>query len=113
MEALLKHAHSKQVSNPQGLDIKLKDLDTHCKESAKNNKYQLVFDETGNAHVYFSHKNYLVDLTKLFQALQNNRLKHSHVIDQIRRAMITCMKTGNKLVFTMNHLIALRFMEEI
>jgi hypothetical protein len=85
-----------------GLNIKLKDLDTHCKDSVKKNKYQLVFDESANAHVYFAHKNYLIDLKKLFHALQHNRLKHSHVIDQIRRGILTSMKTGNKLVFTLN-----------
>lgn len=84
MEALLKHSHiNKGHGNHSnhGLDIKLKDLDTHCRDSVKKNKYQLVFDESANAHVYFSHKNYLVDLNKLFHALQHNRLKHSHVTD--------------------------------
>ena len=77
------------------------------------NRHQLIFDETGNAHVYFSHKNYLVDLNKLFHALQHNRLKHSHVIDQIRRGLITCMKTGNRIVFQANQANAERFMVEI
>ena len=82
MEALLKHSHGAHAHHhPHGLDIKLKDLDTHCRDSCKKNKYQLVFDESANAHVYFSHKNYLIDLTKLFHALQHNRLKYSHVID--------------------------------
>ncbi len=100
-------------NHQMGQEIKLKDLETQCKASFLRSKNQLIFDETGNAHVYFSHKNYLIDLNKLFHSLQHNRLKPSHVIDQIRRGLITCMKTGNRIVFLANQKNAERFMHEI
>lgn len=58
--------------------IKLTNIDQHCKASLSRNKYLLFFDETCNSHVYFSSKNYLIDLNKKFALKDKKLIKVQH-----------------------------------
>lgn len=78
--------------------IKLTQLDKACEASFDQNHYQLVFDKTGNAEVFFRYKAHLIEVNKLQIGITMGKVTVEEAIEKIRRGLIYCMRSGDRLV---------------
>ena len=81
--------------------IKLTQLDIKCKLShEEHQRYQLIFDKTGNCEVFFRYKAHLVEVNKLIISMQVGKITKADAVEQIRKALIYCMRAGDRLVLS-------------
>ncbi len=69
---------SSQAETP----IKLTQLDLKCKDSFENRqRYQLVFDSTGNCEVFFRYKAHLIEVNKLSLGMTLGRTTKADAVE--------------------------------
>ncbi len=79
--------------------IKLTQLDIKCKASFEDRqRYQLIFDSTGNCEVFFRYKAHLIEINKLQLAVTIGRTTKADAIEQVRKSLVACMRSGERLV---------------
>ena len=74
------------------LDVKLKF------SLEERQKYQVIFDSTGECEVFFRYKAHMVELHKLQLAITMGRLTRDEAIETMRKALVYCMRIGDRLV---------------
>jgi len=79
--------------------IKLTELDIKCKHSfEERQRYQLIFDSTGNCEVFFRYKAHLIEVNKLHLAVTIGKKTKADAIEEIRKLLVATMRTGDRLV---------------
>eukprot|EP00347_Sterkiella_histriomuscorum_P002379 403368382 len=78
--------------------IKLTALDSACETSFNKGHYQLIFDKTGNAEVFFRYKAHLIEVNKLQIGITIGKYTKDEAIEQIRKGLVYAMRTGDRLV---------------
>ena len=81
-----------------GQTIKLTELDTACEKSFSTGKYQLVFDKTCNAEVFFRYKAHLIEVNKLQIGISIGKFTKEEAIEKIRKGLVYSMRSGDRLV---------------
>ena len=84
---------------PGEAEIKLTQLDIKMKASLEDRqKYQLVFDTTGECEVFFRYKAHMIELNKLSLSISLGRITRDEAIEQVRKALVYAMRIGDRLV---------------
>ena len=79
--------------------IKLTQLDIKCKASLEDRqRYQVIFDSTENCEVFFRYKAHLLEINKLHLGVTIGRMTKADAIEQVRKSLVSCMRTGDRLV---------------
>ena len=81
------------------MEVKLTSLDIKLKASLEDRqKYQVIFDNTGECEVFFRYKAHMVDLHKLMLSVNLGKITKDEAIEQLRRAIVYSMRIGDRFV---------------
>ena len=84
---------------PGEQEVKLTQLDIKIKGSLEDRqKYQLIFDTTGECEVYFRYKAHMIELNKLSLSISLGRLTKDEAIEQMRKGLVYSMRIGDRYV---------------
>ncbi len=84
--------------------IKLTQLDIACETSLTCNKYQLIFDSTENAEVFFRYKAHLIEVNKLSIGITLGKITREEAIETVRKGLVYSMRAGDRLVLFMGNI---------
>ena len=83
-------------------EIKLPELEKAVKEAWDEGKVAFLFDQTGNASVFFRYKAKLIECARSVVQVAMGATEPDDVVEQWRRSYVYAMKSGDTCVFHMD-----------
>ena len=83
-------------------EIKLPELEKAVKEAWDEGKVAFLFDQTGNASVFFRYKAKLIECARSVVQVAMGAAQPDDVVEEWRRSYVYAMKSGDTCVFHMD-----------